>query len=218
MAQRPVFVTLSRQPFHDVYSVDFTYNSGFAVSQKQKNIMALHTGFNARFPQKKVLEISSKSLQPLGVKLSAFNLKKFVPSLGYSVPVECVFQGGKVFAAGGPYTDLYTGTSRDAKGDPRLKASGALKAFEFEGVRYPLQPMTAFYDWLYINALMEKPELGEELTQFDAFTDIEFNPNKGINCQARAAAIYVGLARQGLLESCRDFGEFVKITYGKNLK
>ena len=211
MAQRPVFVTLSRQPFHDIYSVDFTYNSGFAVSQKQKNIMALHTGFNARFPQKKVLEISSKSLQPLGVKLSAFNLKKFVPSLGYSVPVECVYQGGKVFSAGGPFLDLYEGTSRDAKEDSRLKESGYLNAFEFEGVRYPLQPATAFYDWLYINALMENPELGEELIQFDAFTDIEFNPNKSLNCQAKAAAIYVGLARQGLLEKCRSYEDFVKI-------
>ena len=134
------------------------------------------------------------------MKLSAFNLKKFVPSLGYSVPVECVFQGGKVFAAGGPYTDLYTGTSRDAKRDPRLKESGSLKAFEFEGVRYPLQPTTAFYDWLYINALMENPELAEELKQYDAFTDIEFNPDKSLNCQTRAAAIYVGLTRQVLLE------------------
>lgn len=211
MAQRPVFVTRTRQPFHDVYSVDFTYNSGFAVSQKQKNIMALHTGFNARFPQKKVLEISSKSLQPLGVKLSAFNLKKFVPSLGYSIPVECVFQGGKVFAAGGPYTDLYTGTSRDAKRDSRLRESGSLVGFEYEGVRYPLQPVTAFYDWLYINALLENPELAEELRQYDAFTDIEFNPNKSLNCQARAAAIYVGLARQGLLEKCRTYEDFVKI-------
>ena len=212
MAQRPVFMTRIRQPFHDVYSVEFTYNSGFAVSQKQKNITALHGAFNARFPQKKVLEISSKSLQPLGVKLSAFNLQKFVPSLGRSVPVECVFQGGKVFAAGGPFRDLYEGTSRDAKGDPRLKESGSLRAFEFEGVRYPLQPTTAFYDWLYINALMENPELAEELKQYDAFTDIEFNPNKSLNCQARAAAIYVGLARQGMLEKCRSYEDFVKIT------
>lgn len=212
MAQRPVFMTRIRQPFHDVYSVEFAYNSGFAVSQKQKNITALHAGFNARFPEKKVLEISSKSLQPLGVELSAFNLKKFVPSLGYSVPVECVFQGGKVFAVGGPYTDLYTGTSRDAKRDSRLRESGSLVGFEYEGVRYPLQPATAFYDWLYINALMENPELAEELGQYDAFTDIEFNPDKSLNCQARAAAIYVGLARQGLLEKCRTYEDFVKIT------
>lgn len=215
MAQRPVFMSRIRKPYHDVYNVEFTYNSGFAVSQKQKNITAIHTGFNARFPDKKVLEISSKSLQPLGVKLSAFNLKKFVPSLGYPVPVECVFQGGKVFASGGPFTDLYTGTSRDAKRDSRLRSSGYLKGFEFEGKRFPLNPTTAFYDWLYINALLENPELGQELTQYDAFTDIEFNPDKSLNCQARAAAVYVGLARQGLVEQCREFEDFVKITNGK---
>lgn len=205
-------MTRTRQPFHDVYSVEFGYNSGFAVSQKQKNIVALHAGFNARFPEKKILEISSKSLQPLGVKFSAFSLQKFVPSLGRTVPVECVFQGGKVFSAGGPFVDLYEGTSRDAQRDPRLKENGYLKAFEFEGVRYPLQPATAFYDWLYISALVENPELAEELVHYDAFTDIEFNPNKSLNCQARAAAVFVGLARQGLLEKCRTFEDFVKIT------
>lgn len=212
MAQRPVFTPGKRKNAADLFWVDFVWNGGFAASQKQKNIAALHQAFRNRFPEKKVLEISSKSPEPLGVQLSAFNLKKFVPELGKAVSLECVFQGGKVFAAGGPYTDLYEATAREAKKDPRLKSSGMLRAFRFDGKDMPLIPRTAFYNWLYVNALLENPELGQQLLQYDGFTDIEFNPDKSINCQAEAAAVYVALARKGLLEQCRDFDSFVRLT------
>lgn len=211
MAKRPVFFPISRAPYVDVYQSEFTWNGGFAASQKQKNIDALHKAFLARFPGRNPLEISSKSRNPLGVSLSAFHLQKMVPSLGISVPVECVFQGGKVFSGGGPFTDLYTVSPREAKRDPRLKERGALRAFYYEGETYPTVPRTAFYDWLYIKALLENPELSRLLMEFDAFTDIEFNPDRSLNCQARAAALFVALSRQGLLEQCSDFGTFVKL-------
>ena len=211
MAMRPVFAPGKRKNEADVFMTEFVWNSGLSVSQKQKNIMALHEAYTRRFPERKVLEISSKSLQDLGVKLSAFNLKKYVPELGRSVPVECVFQGAKGFGAGGPYTDLYTASPRDAKRDGRLKNSGMLKSFWFDGKAYPLLPRTAFYNWIYINALMENPELSEPLLEYDGFTDIEFNPDKSLNCQAEAAALFVTLARKGLLEQCRTFGDFMNV-------
>ena len=74
---------------------------GFAPSQKQKNIRALHGAFLAAHPDARVLEISSKSMQENGPALSAFALAKYVPALGKSVPVENVFQAGKVFEGGG---------------------------------------------------------------------------------------------------------------------
>ena len=211
MAKRPVFFPISRAPYVDVYQPEFSWSGGFAASQKQKNIDALHEAFLARFPGRNPLEISSKSRSPLGVSLSAFNLKKTVPSLGISVPVECVFQGGKVFSGGGPFTDLYAVSPREAKRDPRLKERGMLKSFYYEGETYPTVPGTAFYDWLYIRALLENPELSRQLTEFDAFTDIEFNPDRSINCQARAAALFVALSRQGLLEQCWDFTSFAAL-------
>lgn len=211
MANRPVFAVRTRAPHVDIFMTDFTWNKGMAVSQKQKNITALHQAFNQRFPQKKVLEISSKSLQSLGVRLSAFNLPKYVPELDKSVPLECVFQGGKVFSGGGPYTDLYSGTARDAKGDPRLRSSGQLKSFFFDGAHFPLTPTTAFYNWLYIQSLKENPELARELLNYDAFTDIEFNPDRSQNCQAQAAALFVSLSRQGLLDRCDSFDTFVTL-------
>lgn len=215
MSQRPVFVPCRRAPYTDVFMTEFVWNSGLSSAQKKKNVAALHQAFSSRFPHRPVLEISSKSQEELGIKLSAFHLTKYVPSLDRRISVECIFQGSKVFAAGGPYSDLLPGTSRDAKKDPRLHNSGELRGFRFEGRDFPLQPVTAFYDWLYIQALMEQPELAEGLLAYDAFTDIEFNPNKSKNCQANAAALYVSLARQGLLEQCREFDSFVGLVSGK---
>ena len=210
MASRPVFIPIEKAPYVDVVYPEFTWNGGFAASQKQKNILALHSSFQQRFPNRKPLEISSKSLQPLGVKLSAFHLKKYVPTLGQSVPLECVFQGGKVFFDGGPYTDLYTATPREAKKDPRLRTGEPLLHFTFEGERFPLRPRTAFYNWLYITALGENPDLAEQILEFDAFTDIEFNPDRSINCQAEAAALFIALHRKGLLDQCKDFQGFIQ--------
>ncbi len=162
MAQRPVFISKDKYPYYHLYSLNFSYHSGFSKAQKQKNIAALHEEFSKTVLARngmKITEISSKSPDPDAVKLSAFNLNKFVPSLNRSVPLECVFQSGKVFANGGPYKDLLEVTPRAAKKDERLKTSGRLIAFEYEGVRYPLEPKTVFYDWLYLNACLENPEV-----------------------------------------------------------
>ena len=216
MAQRPVYVSISHSPFYKRIDVEFTFNSGLSVSQKRKNIEAIHQAFLKRYPNGVPLEISSKSLQPLGVNLSAFNLKKRISSLNIEVPVENVYQGGKKFLCGGPYTDLYNVSPKEAKQDERLKYSGPLKAFSFEGVDYPIEPKNGFYDWIYIQAIQENKEIGEEINNYDAFTDVEFNPNKSLNCQARAAAIFVGMAKAGLLDKISDFYEFCELILAKN--
>ncbi len=211
MAERPVYVSTLRAPYVSVYMTEFAWNAGQSASQKKKNVVDLHESFKKISPETKVLEISSKSLAPLGVNLSAFNLMKYVPSLNDSIPVECVFQGGKVFAAGGPYTDLYRAKPKDAKRDSRLRASGMLKSFYFEGESIPPRPLTAFYDWIYINALIENPELAAKITQYDAFTDIEFNPNKSSNSQAHAAALFVALHKLDKLDKCKTFEGFLEV-------
>lgn len=101
MAKRPVFIPQGEVPFARAIETEFSWNGGFAPSQKQKNIRALHGAFLAAHPDARVLEISSKSMQENGPALSAFALAKYVPALGRSVPVENVFQAGKVFEGGG---------------------------------------------------------------------------------------------------------------------
>lgn len=217
MAVRPVFLVNEISPFYSVWNCEFTYNSGFSAVQKQKNIAAIHKSFDNKFPQKRILEISSKSMQACGVKLSAFNLTKYVPELGKSVPVECVYQAGKVFGGNVQYKELLESTPKEAKRDERLSSSGRIVSFSFDGREYPTEPKNAFYDLLYISALLEHEELLDTLLEYDAFTDIEFNPQKSINCQARAAAVLVSLARSGNIDKAKDINELATLLYG-NIK
>jgi type I restriction enzyme M protein len=158
---------------------------------------SLHAAILKTEPEAKILEVSTKSENPLGQQLSAFNLTWALNGREY--PVECIFQGCKKFSGGGPFRDLIKGRPVDAKHDPRLKESGNLIAFTFRGEDWPLIPTTSFYDFIYISALNSHAELAEAVAGFDTFTDIEFNPKKSLNCQARSAAIFVTLRRKGLV-------------------
>jgi hypothetical protein len=40
----------------------------------------------------------------------------------------------------------------------------------------------------------------ERLYRYAGFTDIEFNPSKSINCQARSCALFVSLMKNDLLQ------------------
>ncbi len=214
MANRPVFTALDRRPFFVERDIDFQYFSGFSAAQKRRCVESLHAVYLQCFPDGAPLEISTKSPEPLGAALSAFRLKIRLGS-GAECPLECAFQGAKVFERGGPFADLLEKTPREARRDPRLRESGRLVGFRLEGTDYPAEPKTFFYDWLYLNAVGRSPELTEALLGYRAFTDIEFNPKKSLNCQARAAAICVSLAGCGLLEDALQSPEaFRRIVYG----
>jgi hypothetical protein len=200
MAVRPIFIpTTNERSLVIEKEFEFNWSPGFAVSQKQKSISSLHQiakekGF---YP---LLEVSSKSEDPKGAAYSAFRLKVEHSQLGY-IPLECAFQGSKVFSNGGPYTDLYEATPLEAKKDPRIKTSGRLEGFEFERDFWGLIPQTAFYDYLYLNSLKEKQYLLDEIMMYKGFSDIEFNPKRSINCQARSCALAVSLENRGDFES-----------------
>uniref|UniRef100_A0ABX1N7B0 Uncharacterized protein n=1 Tax=Aromatoleum buckelii TaxID=200254 RepID=A0ABX1N7B0_9RHOO len=200
MAKRPVYIpNSSGKILVRTESVEFNWHSGMAVMQKQKSIRSLHEAAVAKHLCGSPLEISSKSEVELGVALSAFNLKVTTQKLQKIFTVETAYQSSKVFANGGPYKDLLYGTSRAAKKDPRIRESGSLRYFEFFGETWPLEPRTAFYDWLYINALHKNKWAVEQLSDYDAFTDIEFNPEKSINCQAYSVALYRSLEAHNLI-------------------
>ena len=212
MAERPIYIPQDKGNFLvKTVMVEFKFHPGFAKVQKQKSIAELHQAAQAKFDLNKILEISSKSKEQLGVALSAFNLMINDEKAGQTYSVECAFQSSKVFKNGGPYVDLLNGTSGTAKKDERLKNSGALVAFQFKGTNWPLEPKTAFYDWLYINALNQNKQFHELLLNYQAFTDIEFNPKKSINCQAYSVALFVALAKRNLLDQIREPEKFRKI-------
>lgn len=210
MATRPVFFPSSddNQLVHE-RSFEFPWASGFAESQKKKNIQALHSAAREKGIQN-ILEISSKSSEELGRKLSAFSLKIDIGGQKYSL--ESVYQGSKVFKQGGPFTEIFEFSPRDAKRFIREKDLGKLIRFELEGNSYPLSPMNAFYDWLYIRSLKDYAEWIDRKVHYEAFTDIEFNPAKQVNCQARAFAGYLTLLKKSKLsEAASDFAMFSKM-------
>ena len=223
MASRPVFVPVLDEDtaggdelFVREVLVDFKWNPGLAAVQKKKNIAALHASAAAHRLHN-LLEISSKSSIELGRKLSAFSLKVEIGAQRASL--EAAFQGSKKFRDGGPYVDIYEGDARSAKRDPRLKSSGPLVAFVFDGEEWPLVPKTAFYDWLYLSALFPHRNWLERLYDYDGFTDIEFNPKKSINCQARSVALLVALMRRGLLDKAMESRQaFLEITAQDSLR
>ena len=200
MANRPIFTPdFNGFPFVETVDIEFKWYSGFAKSQMQKTIVSLHEAAEKQGIAP-VLEISRKSASRLGVSLSAFILTLETPR-GQKMSVECAYQGSKVFENGGPYHDLYSVSSRSAKTDERLRNSGELITFNFCGENFPIEPKTAFYDWLYITALCQKKkDLMQQLESFLGFSDIVFNPNRSLNCQARAAALFVSLSKNGLID------------------
>ena len=178
-----------------------------------------------------------------GQALSAMNLIYTDPDTLEFYPLENWFQSSKVFLKDGkergPYRELlnirlakrYINPHPDKKtieqleGDPLFdKIQGEINGskmscFRLSGKDYPLLPRSAFYDYLYVSALCQPQnrELAESLIEFRVFTDIMFNPGSGktkrFNTQARSCAIYVALAKRGVLdEGVPSFQQFVQQT------
>ncbi|WP_217343247.1 hypothetical protein [Rhodanobacter sp. C01] len=185
-----------------------------AASQKQKSVDSLHAAAIKLPGIDRMLEVSSKSRENLGVALSAFNLSFTTVKHNRTFSVECAYQGSKVFERGGPYIDILDMTSREAKKDDRLHSSGRLTGFRFFGIEWGLEPQTAFYDWLYINTLKKQSSITEQLLDYSAFTDIEFNPARSINCQAYSVALYISLYKRCLLNEATSSKEAFLRTVG----
>lgn len=203
MAKRPIFIVSEDPNFLFIEKeIEFEWFAGLSVSQKQKSINSLHNSASLS-GYDKILEVSTKSEHAIGNKLSAFNLS-FPMSDGTLIHLESAFQGSKVFENGGPYTDLYSIKPFDVKKDERISKEHEIKGFKFDGIEWSSEPKTAFYDWLYINAVFKNIENNaneyQKILDYNAFTDIEFNPLKSINCQARSCAVFVSLYKQNILE------------------
>jgi len=212
MAIRPVFIVNKKNiSYVKEINIDFKWYPGFSKKQKRKSISSLHSNFlsETKYKDDKILEISTKSENMLGVQLSAFNLE--LKMSDQKAPVECFFQSSKVFEEGGPYKELLYKSPYEVKKDNRLRNSGSLVSFELNNENWPLKPKTLFYDWLYMNALHQNKKLIKQVMKFEAFTDIEFNPKKSINCQARSLALYLSLKSRGIVEDIiRDKDEFIE--------
>ena len=100
---------VNEEKVFDEEVVAFTYIKGMAFSQKCKNVLSFHSSIQSQFPHAKILEISTKSNNPFGVALSAFNLTLD------GCPVECLYHASKVFENGVCFEFLKEYSPRDAK-------------------------------------------------------------------------------------------------------
>ena len=211
MTTRPIFApSFTGNKFVTKYDTEFLWHPGFSVSQKQKSIKSLHEQGKIQFNLNNILEVSTKSMLKVGRQASAFNLSIETKD-GIRTTVESLYQGSKVFEDGGPYRDIYSLSSLDAKKDSRLKNSGNLIQFKFiDNSIWQLNEN--FYDWIYLNALLQNQQIAEELMLYEAFTDIEFNPKKSFNCQAYSVALYKSLLKRNQdFEEIKDPNKFKKI-------
>ena len=209
MASKKVFYIKNDQIFFDI--IDFKYYNGFSIQQKQKSILSMHEEINNKYDGD-ILEISSKSNNELGRKLSAFNLP--VEINGIKTKLENLFQSSKVFSNGGPYRDLLLCSPVKAKKDERLVNSGNLIKFTLNNKDYSIEPKTSFYDYIYCVSLFHQKDLINDLLKYTIFTDIEFNHLKSINCQAQSAAIFVLLYKKGIIkQALTDFEWFKSYVY-----
>jgi hypothetical protein len=198
-ATRPIFIPEPSSPrLVKEINLQFEWSMGMARAQKQKSLAAFHAEAKGKgYP--KVLEISTYSSQPLGVQLSAFNL--FFNSKNSSGTIEELYQKSKVLNKN---ADLIYEGDKKTKGEKPV-------SFLFENHIWPLNPQTCFYDWLYINALYQNPELGKRLFEFDAFTDIAYNPKKSLSTQARSAALYIALTKLNKIEEIKKPDNFMTL-------
>lgn len=217
MAEKSVFISKEEYPFFEEVHVNIDWFGGFALSQKRKCQIGLHQNFLMEYPKEKILEISSSSLMSLGAKLSAMHLSK--RTLKGITTVESAFQSSRIYGDGakriGPFPEYRFLPGRECK---KLVKEAAKEMhsyqYELDGLTFyaPAHHISQFYDFLYLNALLEpeNEEVKNKLLQekYTAFTDLA---TKSLNCQARSAAIFVGLVRAGMIDEVRDYDSYLKL-------
>lgn len=215
MAERRIFIPSDgKNGWVETHAIHFTWHPGYSISQKQKSIDSLHENARRELKINRILEISTKSKIETGRQAGAYKLELTNEQKGKSI-VERFYQGSKVFKKDGPFEDIYENNDFRFKSDPRLRTSGELSHFEFNGERW--EYTEPFYDWLYINALTQNPEVIAGVTKYEAFTDIQFNHKIAYNCQAHSVALYLAVKDfDGFDEALKSKDMFIEMVGTKN--
>lgn len=188
MAVRPIFISTGdiEKPFI-TKDISFNWIKGMSYSQKCKRRDSLALEISKLYDIKRWLEISTKSDKEIGVKLSALNL--LLNTSTGTDSVENIYQNSKVF--------------EDNK----------IVNFKYNDCVFENEPTGMFYDYIYMYAILQNHDLIKDFTCYDYFSDIEFNPKKSINTQARAAAIFKTLyvnRSLGIIKDQEKFKEYYK--------
>lgn len=217
MAIRSVFLSRTSYPFFEEIYVEFDWFPGFALSQKRKCEIGLHQNFLLSYPQEKILEISGASIYHLGSMLSAMKLSKRT-SRGVT-SVESAFQSSRIYSDKdntiGPFPEYLFLPGKECKKNVKEKAGNLHSycySFDNEVFYAPDFHISLFYDFLYLNALLESDN---KLTHdtlinsgYTAFTDLA---TKSLNSQARSCAIFIGLVKAGLTSKVKTVVDYLEL-------
>ena len=133
--------------------------------------------------------------------------------------VEPAFQSSRIYSDEtrrvGPFPEYMFLPGKECKKIVKKESLGMHSyQYYFDGLTFyaPEHHISQFYDFLYLNALLE-PEnevVMKELLNcgYTAFSDLA---TKSLNCQARSAAIFVGLVKAGLIDEVRDYETYLKL-------
>lgn len=209
-ATRCYYRALSEPPFFSEQLATFQYEPGRDPRTHSLNSRRLVDSIQELEHQSCILEVSTASSHAAGVMLSALNLH--LNSSWGKHSVERIFQASKVFEFGGPFQEIL-GINVAPKSFAKLTTSGKLIGFKGpDGLQFPADGTSGFYDRLYIRALIENPHLLAELLNFDVFTDLRFAKrvrgfvaSQPINTQARSCAIAKSLFALGGLERLTEY-------------
>ena len=188
MAVRPIFISTGdiEKPF-TTKDISFNWIKGMSYSQKCKRRDSLALEISKLYDIKRWLEVSTKSDKEIGVKLSALNL--LLNTSTGTDSVEHIYQSSKVFE------------------------NNKIVNFKYNDCVFENEPAGMFYDYIYMYAILQNHDLIKDFTCYDYFSDIEFNPKKSINTQARAAAIFKTLyvnRSLGIIKDQEKFKEYYK--------
>ncbi|QDH13284.1 hypothetical protein E3E12_02650 [Formicincola oecophyllae] len=199
--------------------LSFEWQGWQSPEEKRANVAALHKVAREQGIER-ILEISTKSPDPLGAVLSPFNLRCWVESaMGLlETSFESLWNGSKLYEGKGPFgtgpfPELYQMAPWESLKDQRNSArvNGLPCGVEVEGRRYPV---VAGYDYLY--CLVAAPALTgpqwRALESCQGFTEITLAPEASLTCQAGTVALMLALHRRGLLSTALEsFERFVTV-------
>ena len=208
-----------------VQEVDYAFN--YRLNTRQ-NVHMLHEYISSQCGRTP-LQISSAAngKQEILRKLSAFNLHLQVNKIynhrhrGDEInrPVECLYQGSKIFTHSGPFYDLYQKSPRDVKAFVKGKNKDGIIGFSLFscGDEWPSNPMKCFYNWLYLNAVFNcsfnnSPVCKNMVSAIDriVISDI-FEGEVTCNTQAYSLALFLTLHKNNVLEPLlRDKYSFIE--------
>ena len=192
MAIRAIYSPLPEYPYVEEEHVEIAWSYDKSIEAERQRVRDVKKE-GSMLNITPMLEVSGGSDSVIGRSMSAFTVK--ILHGGIVTNVESIYQGSKVFENSGPHHSLYKLKGNQAKYQSKslFSKAGRFTHYDFGGKIIPANPPTAFYDWIYMRGLIYTGIGIANIEEYRGFSDIYFNPEKQINSQAHAAALYVAL-------------------------